>query len=253
MIGINTKEFAQMKKIQICGHRGFSAEYPQNTLPSFRAAAELGCDRIEYDLHQTADGHLVVCHNGTVDETSNGSGEIKKMTFEELRKLDFGIRKSEKFAGTVIPEFHEVLDTMNRISPNLFHLIELKVDSVEYAEKVLAELFKRKMTGRFTLVSFHLELLKTLKERHGEILIHGNPPMSQKEFDYEDFRIFDSVGLYIPNVTKEVVQGFHSVGTLVDAWVVDTPEEFRRQAANDVDSVTSNKPKVVLEARDGSR
>ena len=61
-----------MKKIKICGHRGFFEKYPQNTLPSFEAAIKLGCDRIEYDLHLTADGRLAVCHNPTVDSIPLG-------------------------------------------------------------------------------------------------------------------------------------------------------------------------------------
>lgn len=239
-----------MKKIKICGHRGFFEKYPQNTLPSFEAAIKLGCDRIEYDLHLTADGRLAVCHNPTVDSTSNGTGEIAKMTFAELRKLDFGSWKSERFAGIRIPEFCEVLDLANRLNPQLFHLVELKVDSLDYAEQVLGELFERKMTGRFTLVSFHLDLLRELKKRHREIMVHGNPSTRLKEFNYEDYRIFDSVGIHRDNVTAEVVAGFHSVDTQVDAWPVDTAEEFRRQAAFGVDSVTSNNPELVLAERD---
>ena len=90
-----------MKKILICGHRGVPAKFPQNTLPSFAGAVAAGCDRIEYDLHWTADRKLVVCHNDTVDSTSNGTGKIADMTFGEIRKLDFGRWKDERFAGIV--------------------------------------------------------------------------------------------------------------------------------------------------------
>lgn len=239
-----------MKKILVCGHRGFPAKFPQNTLVSFAGAIAVGCDRIEYDLHWTSDRKLVVCHNDTVDSTSNGTGKIADMTFGEIRKLDFGRWKDERFAGTPIPEFREVLELTNKLAPQLFHLVELKVDSIDYAEDVLEELSRHKMAGRFTLVSFHLELLREIKKRHPEVLIHGNPSTRLQEFDYEEYRIFDSVGLHRNNVTASVVAGFHSVGTAVDAWTVDTPEEFRKQAANNVDSVTSNDPGTLLAERD---
>ena len=239
-----------MKKILVCGHQGFPAKFPQNTLWSFAGAIAAGCDRIEYDLHWTSDRKLVVCHNDTVDSTSNGTGKIADMTFGEIRKLDFGRWKDERFAGTPIPEFCEVLDLTEKLAPQLFHLVELKVDSAAYAEDVLKELVRHKMTGKFTLVSFHLELLREIKKRHPEVFIHGNPSTRLQEFDYEEYRIFDSVGLHRNNVTAAAVAGFHSVGTLVDAWTVDTAEEFRKQAANGVDSVTSNDPATILAERD---
>lgn len=239
-----------MKRVLICGHRGFPEKYPQNTLPGFRRAIEIGCDRIEYDLHLTADGHLVVCHNPTVDNTSNGHGKISEMTFAELRKLDFGSWKGSQFAGTMIPEFQEVLELANTLNPHLFHLVELKVDSPDFAELVLRELAKWDMAGRFTLVSFHLDLLREMKRRHPDVLIHGNPNPTNGQFNYEDFRMFDSAGLHRSNITAEVIKGFHSVGTMVDAWPVDTAEEFRRQMDFGADSVTSNNPEALLAERD---
>lgn len=238
-----------MKKIFICGHRGFPAKYPQNTLPSFAGAIEVGCDRIEYDLHWTADRRLVVCHNATVDATSNGTGNIADMTFAEIRKLDFGSWKDERFANTPIPEFRELLELTNARNPQLFHLVELKVDSVEYTEAVLKELEKFNMAGRFTLVSFHLDMLREIKKRHPEVLIHGNPRTSIKEFDYEEYRIFDSVGIRKDNATAEVIAGFHSVNASVDVWPVDTAEEFFVHAANGADSFTSNDPETLIAAR----
>ena len=238
-----------MKKILICGHRGFPAKYPQNTLSSFAAAIDAGCDRIEYDLHWSADKHLVVCHNATIDETSNGSGRIEEMSFAELRTLDFGSWKGEEFTGTQIPEFCELLELTTSRNPELFHLVELKVNSVDYAEAVLRELARFNMAGKFTLVSFHLDMLREIKQRHPEVLIHGNPRTAIKEFNYEEYRIFDSVGVRYDNLNAEIVAGFHSVNTAVDAWPVDTAEEFNRQFSNGVDSVTSNDPETVIAAQ----
>lgn len=236
-----------MNTILICGHRGFPEKYPMNTLPSIEAAIKIGCDRIEYDVHWTSDRKIVVCHNATIDDTSNGKGEIASMTFDELRKYDFGSWKSEHFAGTRIPTLDELLDLANKLNPKLLHLVELKVDSVEFAEAVIAELRCHNLDGRFRLNSFYLELLKEMKIKHPEITIHGNPPeMKSDDFDYEYYRLFDSVGLWRDRVTPEVVRGFHSVGTEVDAWTVDTEEEFLKQLKNGVDSVTSNNPELII-------
>lgn len=235
-----------MNTILISGHRGFPKKYPMNTLPSIEAAIKLGCPRVEYDVHWTRDRKIVICHNSTIDDTSNGKGEIASMTFDELRKYDFGSWKSERFVGTKIPTLAEVLDLAKKLNPKLLHFVEVKVESVEFAEAVIAELNSHNLKGCFRLNSFHLELLKEMKKRHPEIMLNGNPDMSLSEFNYEDYRLFDSIGLFRDRVTPEIVRGFHSVGTEVDAWTVDNEEEFLRQLKNGVDSVTSNNPELII-------
>ena len=233
-------------RIQICGHRGFFEKYPQNTLPSFEAAIRLGCDRIEYDLHYSADRKLVVCHNFQIDDTSNGKGLIAEKTLEELRSYDFGSWKDTAFAGTRIPLFEEVLDLATKLNPNLFHLIELKLDSLECGEEVIAILRRRNMVGHFTLVSFHLEMLRELKRRHPDICIHGNPT-APLTIDPLYFRAFDSVGLHLSLLTPEVVKQFHHLGVWVDAWTVNDLETFSRVEGYGVDSVTSNNPEILID------
>lgn len=104
---------------KIIAHRGASKAAPQNTLAAFKKAKAFGAHGFENDVHYTKDGVIVVCHNYTVEATSNGQGAISEMTFEELRKLDFGSYFSPEFAGEKIPtlaEFYEVgkgLDILN--------------------------------------------------------------------------------------------------------------------------------------------
>ena len=76
----------------VLAHRGFRGAYPENTLLAFQKAAELHVDGLETDIHSTRDGVLVVCHDETVDRTTNGSGLIKEMTWDELQQLDAGYR-----------------------------------------------------------------------------------------------------------------------------------------------------------------
>lgn len=235
-----------MKRIQVCGHRGYPAKYPQNTLPSLAAAIEAGCDRVEYDVHWTKDRELVICHDSTINATSDGSGAIADMTYDELLKYDFGVRKGNEFKGTRIPRLEEALDMMNKRNPSLFHLVELKVADGDYAEAVLTELAKRNMQKRFSIVSFHLDMLRNLKKKHPEIMIHGNPPTDRRPINFEDYRGFDFVGVYKEILSEDVVRGFHSVGASVDAWPVDSIEELERLIPMGIDSVTSNDPELII-------
>src|SRR5712691_9894392 len=79
-----------MKRIFVTGHRGAAGLEPENTLRSFRRACELGVDRIETDVRLTRDGRLVCLHDATVDRTTDGTGPMAEMTFDQLHRLDAG-------------------------------------------------------------------------------------------------------------------------------------------------------------------
>ena len=72
----------------IWAHRGASGYAPENTLPAFKLAADMGADGVELDVQLTKDNVIVVCHDEKIDRTSNGAGFIRDYTLEELRKYD---------------------------------------------------------------------------------------------------------------------------------------------------------------------
>jgi glycerophosphoryl diester phosphodiesterase len=91
-----------------CAHRGLSQRCPENTLPAFAAAIAVGAEEIELDVSLSADGVPVVCHDATVDRTTDGSGRIGSMSWHQIRALDAGIRNDEAWRGVHIPRFEEV-------------------------------------------------------------------------------------------------------------------------------------------------
>jgi glycerophosphoryl diester phosphodiesterase len=93
----------------VVGHRGCAGEAPENTLASFQLALDQGCDAIELDVHLSADGQIVVCHDPTVQRTTDGTGWIYQMTVEQLKQLDAGAWFHKRFAGERIPTLDEVL------------------------------------------------------------------------------------------------------------------------------------------------
>jgi glycerophosphoryl diester phosphodiesterase len=93
----------------ISAHRGYSSDFPENTLPALEAALEAGADVAEIDVRLTRDGKLVVMHDATVDRTTDGSGPVSAMSLEEVKKLDAGRWFDRKFAETRVPTLDEVL------------------------------------------------------------------------------------------------------------------------------------------------
>jgi len=89
-------------KPQLIAHRGGPVYQPENTLVAFKNAIDLEFDWIEFDVQRTKDGVLVVFHDETVDRTTDGTGRVENLTFEQLRALDAG-------NGEVVPTFQEVI------------------------------------------------------------------------------------------------------------------------------------------------
>ena len=127
----------------IIAHRGASAYAPENTLPAFRLAFDMGADFIEYDLQVTKDKQLVVLHDQTLERTTNveelfpargriaaGDKSGKKhwyiydFTLAEIKKLDAGSWTGANFKDTTVPTFQETLDIARGRAG---HFIELKV------------------------------------------------------------------------------------------------------------------------------
>ena len=74
--------------VLISAHRGANTIAPENTLKSYEYAFAYGVDMVEVDVQQTRDGRLVALHDSTVDRTTNGTGDIKDLTYDEVRSLN---------------------------------------------------------------------------------------------------------------------------------------------------------------------
>ncbi len=107
----------------IVGHRGASHDAPENTLAAFRLAWERGADGIEGDFYLSSDGRVVCIHDKDTKRVAGVKLIVAETTFDELRKLDVGAWKDEKWRGEKIPTLEEVLET---VPPNKKIFIELK-------------------------------------------------------------------------------------------------------------------------------
>ncbi|HOQ89518.1 MAG TPA: glycerophosphodiester phosphodiesterase family protein [Candidatus Hydrogenedentes bacterium] len=96
--------------VYVIAHRGAHLDRPENTLAAYRHAIELGCDFVEVDLRETADGHIVSVHNATLDDyTRDATGPVKQFTLEQIKQLDIGSRVGPQWKDERIPELEEIL------------------------------------------------------------------------------------------------------------------------------------------------
>ena len=236
-----------MKFVQVVGHRGVPSLFPENTLDSFRRALELGVDAIELDVRLTRDRRLVIVHDETVDRCSNGSGPVREFTFDEIRALDFGAWKGERFAGTRIPTFEEALDTIFAAAPSAFDLlIELKEDDDECTAAICRELEKRNLVERCVLLSFYASQLVAANRLLPDIRLQGFRMEDLKTSVPDAYRLFMRLCIWRNALSKEAIDRFHTMGIEVDTVPVDNAAQLDEILPYDLDSITTNAADVVI-------
>ncbi|WP_308423104.1 glycerophosphodiester phosphodiesterase [Paenibacillus marchantiophytorum] len=157
------------QKPLVIGHRGAAGEAPENTLASFALALEQGADGIELDVHLTKDNEIVVCHDATLDRTTNGAGWIVEKNWEELRSLDAGMWYSEAYIGERVPLLREVFDLVPR-----GHLINVEVKHAYEGRMEKALLAFLQASGRMedvVISSFDHKVIRRLKVAEPEVKV----------------------------------------------------------------------------------
>jgi len=249
--------------IYVAAHRGWCAKYPENTMIAFQKAAELGVDQIETDVRVTADGELVLIHDATVDRTTNGTGKVIDMTFEELRKLDAGSYKGEEFKGTQIPTLIEFMEYVKNF-PTLTLDIELKEYPTRGHEEIAYDVCDRVLkiiddygfTDRVVINTFNGALHEYIYKKYGKKYrqhvyypIGNLGSVTMNPYEYA-FCCCMFRALYSPYnmATKEEFDRMASFG--VEPWAgagVKDADGVDMAIANGATLITCNNPDLILE------
>lgn len=228
----------------IWGHRGASGHAPENTLPAFRMAADMGADGVELDVQETKDGVLVVCHDETVDRTSNGAGWVKDFTFEEIRKLDFS-GGNAAYEGLKIPSMEEVLDLL--APTGLTINIELKTGIVFYdriEEKILQLVRNKNWEDRVIYSSFNHYSVRRIKELDPAAktgLLYADGPIDMPGYGK---RIgADALHPALYNLQyPDLLEDCRRYGLAVNVWTVNSAQELLLCRDLGVNAVITNYP-----------
>ena len=244
----------------VIGHRGNRAHAPENTIESFAQAVALGADAIEFDIRVTADGIPVVHHDPTVMRTTNGLGEIERMTFAELRLLDAGSNFTKdsgktfpyRGAGHRIPSLDEVIEAF----PSTPLLIEIKTPLA--ATGVLNAIRAHKAEERTLVDSFSADALRVFE---GTDIAFGASTPDVARLMYEVvlhrpitpllFRALCIPISYrnIPLPVKRIARIAPEHGCRVHVWTVNDPAVAKRLWNSGVSGIITDDPQVMLKLR----
>lgn len=217
------------------GHRGAKGHVPENTLASFQKALDMGMDAVELDVHVCATGELVVIHDFTVDRTTNGSGEVYKMTLAELKHLVVEGRYD-------IPTLAEVMTLCKgkcRVN------IEMKGRHIALP---VSEFADRLVKGGWSyedivVSSFQREELQIMSETNENIHlgILTQASVTQAWEWAEEFKA-KALHPHFSLLTESNVKKARQAGYKVYTWTVNEPEDIARVKAYGVDGIITDYP-----------
>lgn len=170
--------------IEVAAHRGNVAGYPENTMPAYKSAYELGADMIELDLHMTKDGEIVLIHDGELARTADVSGKISELTLDEVLRADVGIKSDEEFKGTRIPTLRQFCEFAASESSAMQFNFEFKdyfrdgeERAIACADKIIEIVDSYGLWERSFVNSFDGRLLKYVEKKYdGRFRLHGFYP-----------------------------------------------------------------------------
>ena len=244
----------------VISHRGANREAPENTLPAFEKALTYNVDGFENDVHLTKDGVLVVVHDDTVDRTSNGTGLVHEMTFEELRKLDFGSWYAPEFAGTKIPtlaEFFELCGSLKIIN------VEIKPahdGSTACAPAVVKLAKEMGVFDKLIVSSFDINMLQACHAEDPATRVAFLYPLDNEEAceaiaeDAVAFAKKYSLAAFHPIVlmcSPDFIEQCHEVGVMVNPWTVNHEHAITALRDWGADCVITDEPGLAMKINYG--
>lgn len=220
---------ANLDSLLIIGHRGAAGLAPENTLPSFQRAVELGVDAIELDVHYQ-DGRLWVIHDAKLDRTTSGSGPLYAQTTAQLRGLDAG-------NGSKIPFLEEVMEL---IPPSLLLNVELKGAGTA---PPVAQFLRTSTHTRLLVSSFNHAELRAFADLAPDIPIaplfdrwRGDPVATGQDFDSQ------YVNLSARITTRERCAEINKAGMQVLTYTVNEVSLARKLASFGVAGIFTDFP-----------
>jgi glycerophosphoryl diester phosphodiesterase len=264
------------RRVLSYAHQGGAREAPSSTLFAFRAALAAGADALEMDVHATRDGELVVCHDSTVDRTTNGSGRIADLTLAEVRALDpaywfvpgevavpgrdeheYLLRgRAPEDPELRIPTLREVLEAF----PGVFLNLDIKQTAplVQPYEAALARLLREFGRRDDVIVASFNDLATAEFSRHAPEVTTSAGTAASASF-WQAFRAGEPIpssphsALQVPTTfgstriaTPEVIAAAHRAGLAVHFWTIDDPVEMAELVELGADGIMSDRPSVLV-------
>jgi glycerophosphoryl diester phosphodiesterase len=261
-----TNYYAGVPRTLVIAHQGGDGVWPGDTLFAFGKAVEIGSDVLEMDAHITKDSRIVLMHDETVDDTTDGTGLIEDLSLEELKRLDAaydwstddGLTFPFRGQGVQVPTLDEVFQKF----PQMRYVIEIKLTQ-NPIDKPLCDLIRQyQMQDKVIVASFHDVAMRNFRSTCPEVATSAsrtevrNYVLLGKAFLWgfylPKFQTIqppwnpeDSVGIHI--MTERFIRESHMKNIHVEPWTVNDPQLMKQYIEWGVDGIITDRPDLMLE------
>ena len=230
--------------VEVTAHRGYSAAYPENTIPAFKGAIQVGADWAELDVQQTADGEVIVMHDSNLKRTTGLDKEVWQVTWDEIKDLDNGSWFDKKYQTVRIPTLEEVL----KVCRGKIHLnIEIKPSGHDKdLEKQVAKLLKKyHMRDTCVVSSLKYDSLRKIKQADDSIETAYITSVSYGNFT--DLEYADGYSVESTLLSKSFVNKAQKAGKQIYVWTVNSEERLEKVVGMGIDNVITDDPVMAKE------
>jgi glycerophosphoryl diester phosphodiesterase len=247
----------------VFAHRGGRALGPENTIAAFDLGMAAGADGLELDVQLSRDGHVVVCHDPTLDRTTDAIGPLADRTAAEQAAVNasvrYGIDLEMPWTGAPagLPTLDEVLARYPRASV----IIEMKGDRTDLGPAVVEAVRRARAGSRVCLGSFSSAVLAAARRAGPELVTSASREealralqrswlwLSPGRVAYKAFQVPERAGR-LRVVSPRFLRSVHRAGCAVHVWTVNDEADMRRLFDWGVDGIITDRPDVAVWVRD---
>ena len=231
----------------ICAHRGDNVNAPENTYEAFELAISEGVPWIELDVQLTADGVLVIEHDGTLKRRFGLDESVADMTYDELMQHEV-INTGDEYKHVHIATLEEVLLLAKK--NNVLVQVETKPSekSEGLEEEVLRIIDKTGMHDRVMIISLFSDSLAKIKELDPEMPVAHAVMKTWR--DYAEVKDADNLSAEVGTISPELVQAVHEAGMKAFCWTADDPDGIQYLVSCGVDVIGTDDPVMVTQKLD---
>lgn len=241
----------------VYGHRGAPAEFPENTIPSFQRAIDVGADALETDVRMTADGHVIVAHDESGLRMAGVDRQIRHCDLAEVQGWDvgkFAKAKPDDSTAYQAPTFAELLETF----PDMHFNVDLKQEQPSMITRFIDVVRKHAAEERVRAASFSGPNLRELRKAG----YRGPISMTSREISWvvlggplARWIPIQGTAAQIPTRHKGIcldsaktIRRIHCVGARVDFWTINDPCAAKRLIDLGADGIITDDPKTIVTA-----
>lgn len=242
-----------LKLPKIIGHRGACGYAPENTIESIHTAADMGVEWVELDVKLTKDSVPIIFHDDTLERTTNGSGLVSEITYEELKQLEAGNWFADGFTGAAVPTLEEVCEVL--IDRNLGLNLEIKpcpgreVETAEVALDALSRIWDDH--ERLLITSFQHVSLETARDMATDwyrgLLVHAEDDLPENWKELVDYLECATVNINAEIAKRETIEDIIDYEKAALVYTVNDPMLARQLQSYGVDSMFTDVPDVIAE------